>query len=280
MNASVTASNILQRQVQDVRLSDELIAWMDQVTADGGTLPPTSTTSAINRLLNTPLETGSFLSRMKTGYFFHFGDSLTWRRNIKNPATYRLTINGTLTFTNGKGVKSQGSGSFIVQPFKTDEYVGIESDLTVIQYVSEDSTTFGNFTSHGVRKRSDINSTLSLHPFLTSVAGQVNNHSVTPIPSLGTSHKGLYIHLNNGTHSIIWRDGVKTMTEQIPDVPNLSNDRAILANNNRASNGAALGATTYTVAPLAFDFLFDRFSDADALAAINALNRYRLACSL
>jgi hypothetical protein len=258
--------------------SVELQAWMDQVTTDGGSLPSLAVQEAIDELLATSLESGTILSRMKTGNFHFFGNSLTWRRNIKDPATFRYTISGTLTFTDGFGVKSDGS-SFIVHPFKTDQYAGIESDLFCIQYISEDATFTSTF-SHGVRTRSDINSGFRLQPFNISNSGLVGNHQTLNQAYTNSSKKGLYIHGNNGTHDIMWKDGVKTSTARVPEAPNLTNDRSILAHNSRSSNGAALGVSAMTDASLAAHFLFDKFSDTDASLFKTAWDAFRVSVGL
>lgn len=258
--------------------SAALQAWLDQITADGGTLPSVATQQAIDAFLASPLETGTVYSRMKTGNFHFFGDSLTWRRNIKNPSTYRYTISGTLVYTAGFGVKSDGT-SFIIHPFKLNEYAGIESDLTCIQYISEDATFTSTF-SHGARIRSDINAGFRLQPFNISNSGQVANSSATNQSFPNSTKKGLYIHLNNGTTDIVYKDGNKTSAARVPDAPNLTNDRSILAHNSRASNGAALGASPMTDASLAAHFLYDKFSDTDASMFKTAWDTFRVTVGL
>src|SRR3546814_10498195 len=97
----------------------------------------------------TALKAGGYWNDIHRFHILHAGDTLLGRRNLVNPTdTHRTTISGTLLFSEGNGSKSNGT-SYINQPFKSDEYVGIESDLIVIQYISESSATAATIASHG-----------------------------------------------------------------------------------------------------------------------------------
>jgi lysophospholipase L1-like esterase len=259
--------------------SAELQAWMDQVTTDGGTLPTLIQQQAIDAFLASPLETGTVRSRMKTGYFFHFGNSLTWRRNIKDPTTYRTTITGTL-HSSSQGIWSNGTDGHIDQPFKTDEYAGIEGDLTCCQLITGISGDVNSSAaSHGFRTRSDVVSGFYNKPVNITNIGAADNQSETVSNYASFNHAGRYIHLNNGTTSIVFKNGVKTSAALVPSAPNISNNRIILGRNNRGSTGTATIAHRYTY-PLALDFLFDELTDADASALDAAIEEYAVSVGL
>lgn len=204
-------------------------------------------------------------TRMKTGYFFFAGGKAATKINLKNPATYLLTEGGTVAFDEGAGIRSDGTASYYNQPFKSDEYSGIQTDLTMIQYIVEDNATARTALSHGMRSNLANTRSFAMYPYYSAGLGYKTHGSASFEATTTSNHKGLYTITYDGTNVVWYKDGVKDSDAATPDVPNLSINRLILSTNGGATTGAVTPVSFYTHAVTA-DFLFDRFTDADELA--------------
>lgn len=261
------------------RLDPDVAAWYNQVVADGGTAPSQNVLNALSVFINTPLSTGTIKSRMKTGYILHSGDTTVGRRNLKDPSTYRSSIVGALQFSEGNGTRSDGTTGYFSQPFKSNEYSGIQSDLTTIHYISE-SSAVGTFTNpSGFRVTAAGSVFYTFHPFADASGGAHYAFSATIRRFTSTNQKGLYVYLNNGTGSIVYKDGTKTTSAATaPSVPNISQNRLILAANTDVGSGVT--PSGFYAKYMAVDFLFDQFNDADELSFRTAFNTYKTSVGL
>lgn len=234
---------------------------------------PTSISASVKAAQNAfcnSLNSAGLLSRMKTGYFMHAGGIDNAKINLKNPATYTLTSPaGDPTFSEGNGCKSGGT-TYFSQPFKMNEYAGIQTDVTVCQYVSESNTAdTTNTWTHGIL---DINTGAfwGLRPFAFGLLSSYNFGATAILPA-NANHKGLYIQTQDASNQYVYKDGTKSSLATVPTAPTVSSNRSILARD--AGNGPYLHY-------LAVDFIFDRFSDADELAFRTAFNTYKTSVGL
>lgn len=259
--------------------SAELQAWVSAVEAGGNTAPSATVLRALDTFLATSLETGTILSRMKTGYIFHAGSKGAAKVNLKNPALYPLTESGTVTWSEGNGCRS-ATNSYFRQPFKTNEYAGIESDLTVINYVSESSAEQATKVVSGFRTSNSAFHFMNISPVQAAGIGMSIIHYTTGSNAANAEHKGLYIATYNGTQKVLYKDGVKNAVAATPSAPTiLGNDRAILAHNSATTNGGFTASGHYDKY-VGVDFLYDRFSDTDASLWKTAFDTYKTAAGL
>lgn len=268
MHRSLIYSYYYGQQGGAVTYSVELQAWIDAGTLAGHTLPNADILSAIDALLGSALETGTIISRMKTGYIFHAGSKGMAKLNLKDPATFPLTEVGTVTFSEGNGCKS-ASSSYFDQPFRSNQYAGIQSNLTCAQYISESDTTQATQMPHGFRSGFGL-----YFAYRPRASSQVVLNFDGGNAYTSANHKALFVHGNDGSNSVIYRDGVKSSFVVAATAPTDAINRYILARNN---NGVADAFYTRFVS---YDFLFDRFSDADELAFRTASNNYKTAVGL
>lgn len=258
--------------------------YLDYISGTlGEPLPPTYVQVAENSLiLELKASAQNFWTRLKSGYFLHSGSlNGACRVNFKNPATYLLTVGGSPFFYEGMGTRSSANGYFN-QPFKSDEYVGIHTDLTCVQCVSNyeewDSVALTSF-SHGMRMNSAGTASFAHYPKYDASLGYFYHSTGSTSFSNTTSHEGIYTLTYNGTQSVIYRDGVKTTVTNSPSAPNISINRFILSLNNAASSGGTTPTTFYDRFVWG-DFLFDRFTDADESALRTILNTYKTALDI
>lgn len=219
------------------------------------------------------LKTAGLWDRMKTGYFFAFGSKGNAKINLKDPLTYTITEVNTVPFDEGRGIGSDRYSSYFNQPFKSDEYVGIQTDLTVVQYIVDDNTTVDEKFTHGMRVRSATSEAIALFPKFD--ANGYHYHGTASNAFTNANSKGLYVQTYDGTNAVIYKDGTKTSAAASPVVPNISINRFIASQNNATVNGASTPAN-YTGRNISADFLFDRFTDADELAFRNAFTTHIL----
>ncbi len=269
-------------QSASVPLDDDYQAYLDKITALGYELPDTDMQTAQSQFV-TDLKTAGLWDRMKTGYLMHSSDKRVNLINLKNPDTYTNSVNAATVLDplhiKGFGVRSAGAG-YYRSPFQSDEYSGIESDLTIIQCFPD--SYFGNVAvdaySTFFRHHSVTTSVSALRPWQTGTNGTVarggTNKNFT-----SSSIAGVYTATHTGTAVVIYKDGVKTSTNETATAPNIGTDRGILTANAATTNNG-FTASTYFIRILAADFLFDRFTDADDLAFRTAWSTYKDAISL
>lgn len=244
-------------------------------------LPSQRVQIAQNRLVKA-LKAASLWTRMKTGYFFHAGSlNGACRVNLKNPATYLLTVGGSPFFYRGMGTRSSSNGYFD-QPFKSDEYSGIETDLTVVQCMSNwnewDDVALTSFSS-GMRMNSAGTAFMTLYPKYNTTQGFFRHGSTEGTFTNTDSHQGIYVLTYNGTQSVLYRNGTKTTQTNSPAAPNISINRLILSLNNHATSGGVTALTFYDKYVWG-DFLFDRFNDTDESTLRAILTAYELECAV
>lgn len=247
------------RSVDDV-LDADYSAYVDAVELAGAEL--SDEIKLAQNAFVIELKNDGQWNRMKWGYFFFAGNLAACKVNLKNPATYALT--GTPVFDAGMGVRSNRYSSYLNQPFKSDEYVGLHTDLTVVQYIAEDNTEALAAFSHGMQTVGSTRA-FGMQPYNTTLLGY-KYHGTASIDATTTSnHRGLYVITYDGTNAVWYKDGVKDSDAATPDVATKSINRFILSVNTGATNGAATPTTYYDKA-IALDFGFDRFNDADETA--------------
>lgn len=252
-------------------------AWLNRGTALGYTLPSSTVQNALSDFIKS-LKTNGLFTRMKTGYIMHAGSSQMGTLNLKNPLTYQTTLVNSPTFSEGNGMKSNGTTSYIDQPFKSNEFVGIQSNLTVINYVSESNNTTTGISTNGFLTKAG--QYFALNPLHTTTEGRYFHYGPSPwLPFSNTNHKGLYIGTHSSPNTSIYKDGIKTTAAQTPEAPTNSINRLILAYNDSATDGAIAPANFYT-AFVSVDFLFDSFTDADESNFRTAFNTYKTAVAL
>lgn len=257
-------------------------AYLNKITANGYVLPPSNIQIAQDRFVK-DLKAAGLWSRMKTGYFFHAGSIETGRVNIKDPDTYTLTIaeQGPVVpiFIQGVGTRSNGITGYFIQPFKSNEYAGIESDLTIIQYLPHQPfasqypvSTFSSGFDLTLAGATD--NYIATIPFYAEGLGSHRRGTTGNQSFTSNSHNGLLVSTYDGTNAVVYKDGTKTSEAVTPAVPNNSINRFILAANN---DGSAVVRYARLVSA---DFLFDRFNDADEALFRSIWNTYKNSVNL
>jgi hypothetical protein len=251
-------------------------AWLTQIIADGGTQPSASVKDAQNDLV-VALKAASLWTRMKAGWFLHCGDTTTGRRNIKNPSTFRTTLVGGLTFSEGNGTKSNGTDGAINTTYAANQYAGIETDLTTAFYVSESSTA-SNGRVYGTRAEVSGAVILQFLPGVGGSSGQRSHYGGANTLFSSANHKALYVHTHDGTNDVTYRNGSKDADALTPTAPTIASPIALLA-----TNGSGVGGFTaiqfYTLY-LSYFFMFDRFNDTDESTLRGILSTYNTATGL
>lgn len=237
---------------------------------------PDKPSGAVKAAQNTfviALRQAGLLSRGKCGYFFHAGSINSAKINLFTPGTFNLTAPaGDPTFSEGNGCKSNGTTTYFSNPFKTDQYAGIESNITVAIYISEsDTTSSGALIAHGAQTTA-AGATIELRPVITGNA-RFNNYSAANSNAVNSNHKALFVHTVDASNQYMYVNGTKTTIASAPVAPNQSRSSVILA----ADIGGITGFYTKFVAAF---FIFDRFTDADELAFRTAWNTYKTAAGV
>lgn len=253
-------------------------AWLTQIIADGGTEPTPTVKAAQNNyvLALKAISSGDIWTYLKSLYFLHCGDLTTGRRNVKNPATYRTTLSGTNTFSEGNGTRSDGT-SYINQPMQISDWANAEINFSVMQYVSQSSVTTGEI-SHGFA--TSATRYLFLRPLAVgAITGDLWNASLAPYSFTNANNKGRYIttYQLGTTETVIFINGSRNAAVLISPAGTSSFfiNRFILAAND---NGPAVG---HFQKYLALDAVISReVSDAEAALLDTAMSNYITAAGL
>lgn len=248
-------------------------AWLAQGIADGGTPPTGAQLSALSTLMNT-LSTQGLLSRFKTLNCLHLGSKEFAKLNLINPATFKYTESGTVTFSALNGCKS-ASSSYFNHGFKSDAFAG--NALSFMLYVSESNAVSAIQSVHGVRTKSGTASFYVFNPLTSSQAQAQHNTTNTAIPA-NTNHKGFYVHTYTTT-IVLYVNGSKATQVGTLQTADISNDRLVLAVNSSAVNGGVTAGSFYTRF-LAWDGILDQVSDADEANLRTAFTTYNTAVGL
>lgn len=254
-------------------------AWLTAGTAAGYTLPPNNVKTAQSNFLTALKAYTTMYAKLVTLRFMHSGSVGMATLNVLNAATEVATLSGTApTFSEGNGVRSNGTSSYIIDSIAANEWAGIEDDITVIQYISESSTAFAtNKDSHGFATDATTKS-FRLTPLWSAAAGLKGGYNSATIGFLSDNHKALYIHTVSPTQAISYRDGVKDTDANTSDAPTISNPRLILARNN--NGGAGVSPINYYPHYVAIDAVGHLFTDQDAADFRTAFLAYQTAVGL
>jgi hypothetical protein len=281
---NVAQSGLFYNISQDVSYQN----YIDQIVTNGEIPPPLNIQIAQNDFVN-DLKAAGLWTRMKTGYFFHAGSRNVALINLKDPSTYQMTVGNSgpiqPVFVQGVGQRSGGGGSggYYNQPFKSNEYSGIETDLTIIQYMP--TIPFAEYPiavySNGMRTHATTaTSQLSHQPFSAASTGQ-RAHSSGNIAWTSTTHAGLIMSTYDGTNSVVYKNGTKTSNSTTPVVPNIGANRLIFNTNSATTTGGVTPSVAgYYTRYIAADFLFDRFNDTDESTFRGIWNTYKTAINL
>lgn len=248
-------------------------SWLTQGIADGGTPPTAAQLTALSTFITS---LGSLWTRCKTMNILHLGSKEFVKLNLVNPATFKYTESGTVSFSALNGCKS-ASSSYFNQGFKSDAFGG--GALTMVTYISESVAGDSLQAPHGYCVNAAGTAFMSLLPKIAGNA-QVQHATVGAESEANTNHKGLYIHTHASSNIVLYKDGVKSTTSAGLTSPAISIDRLVLARNNATVSAGVTAALHYAVAYNAFDAIFDAFSDADAAAFKTAFDTYKTAVSL
>jgi hypothetical protein len=260
-------------------INQYVVNWISQGILDGGISPSPAVINALSTFVNS-LESsgiGPSSSRMLTCNIMHAGSKEFVKLNIKNPATFKYTEVGTVTFSEGNGCRS-ASSSYFHHAFKSNQYAGIESNLTSINYVSESSTSLFNTISGFRTSSTDGAIAFYVQPLNSASAGLSRAYDANATTFSSNNHKGLYVLTRNGGNNIIYKDGSKRTIATAGIAPTNSCNRIILGYNG--SSAATLVPLSQYTKYVAFDALYDAFSDADELAFRTAFNTYKTAVGL
>lgn len=258
--------------------------YLNAITTAGLKPGPLTVQIAQNDFIS-DLKVAGFWTRMKIGYFFHAGSRDVALINMKDPATFALTVGGGAAlqpiYIQGVGQRP-GGNTYFRSTYKANQYSGIETDLTIAAYYPDEpfaSQYVAAFYSTGVRGLSSSANSFQMQiPYFSASTGY-RGQSTGSLSFTSNTHKGLMINTYDGANSVVWKDGTKSSTAATPAVPNLTNDRLIFAANTSATN-AGLTVTGYYNRLMSAYFLFDRFSDADELAFRNIWTKYNNAINL
>lgn len=278
---AITAANILQR-LNSTPYILQLQQIIDVARTLGYTLPTPQQLQAYNNFLKY-LNSVGLLTRMKTGNIYGFGSIEFGTLNLANPLTYQHTSPdlSSVLYTPISGVKSAGSGnSYINTRWRSNEYSGIELDLTTIVSISESSTAFSVSKSvYGVRPLAASSATLNLLRPLTTASAGTRAHYAANDNFSNTDHRGLYINTYNGTQAVLYKDytlttGIRDTQVVTPTAPDLANFELLLARNSSGVNGGLTVAEFYDI-NTSCHFRFDRYSDQDAINFKTGWDQFR-----
>lgn len=253
-------------------------AWLTQVLADGGTDFSSAVKLAQSNMI-TSLKSAGLWTRMKFGYFLHCGDTTVGRRNIKSPSTFRSSITGTLTFSEGNGTKSAGDGYFNTG-YAANQYAGIETDLTIACYISESSTANIAGAAYGTRTGTGgANFRMQLTPKVSTNGNRTHYENGSASWANG-NHKGRYVQTYNGGNTIVYKDGVSVASAAVtPTAPDIASKILICARNADGVGNSPTPVEFYTIYD-AYIFAFDTFTSSDASALDAIMATYNTAAGL
>lgn len=232
--------------------------WNDVNNVYGVTMPGNSILTGWDEFIRQLKENGLF-SDMTFGHMMNSGGIQAGRLNIKNPLTYRATILNSPTFTEGQGTKSDGTGA--INPGLAANAMD-PTDFTVIQYITESSTTNLSQESFGARINTDF-TVLKFRPKV-SANGDFSDGLATN-SFTNANHKGLYVFTYQTNRPVMFKDGVKSLGAiETPSTPNVGAHLLVLARNiSTTSTPNPSGCYTRN---MGMNIFIDRsFSDANEL---------------
>lgn len=253
-------------------------AWLTAGQNAGYTLPPVAARTAQSNFVTALKAYSSMYAKLVTLRFMHSGSAQMATLNVINAATHVGTIVPTLTFLEGSGIKS-ASNSYLRDTIVANQWAGIETDLTVIQYISESNTTASTtLVSHGFRVTAATANNFRLVPLYNSTTAVKGSYNTATVGFPSTDHKGLYIHTLSPTSAISYKDGSKDTDANTPVAPDIAQPRAILAQNN--NGGTGWSPTNFYTIYVALDAVGHLFTDQDAADFRTAFLAYKAAVGL
>ena len=253
-------------------------AWLTAAQTAGYTLPTDNVKLAQSDFVKSLKVYSSMYAKLVTLRFMHSGSAQMATLNVINAATHVATISGTLGFSEGNGVKSSSS-SYIRDTIVANQWASIETDLTVIQYISESNTTASTtLVSHGFRVTAATANNFRLVPLWNASTAVKGSYNTATVGFPSTDHKGLYIHTLSPTSAISYKDGSKDTDANTPVAPDIAQPRAILAQNN--NGGTGWSPTNFYTIYVAIDAVGHLFTDQDAADFRTAFLAYKTAVGL
>lgn len=181
------------------------------------------------------LKSVGFWTRCKTANIYGYGSTAFGTINLKNPNTYRHVETGTVTYAQRRGIKSASSANRINSGFKTNEYAGIENDLTTFCYISENGTLtlnqviFGSYTTLGA----------ATNRYTMQLGSRFQYEATADTYRQGPANGTRIMTVDaTNTLSVFSRDGLAGTTAATIVAPTLNNDMLILSNNTATTQGA------------------------------------------
>lgn len=250
--------------------------YIDYITSIGEPLPTQSAQIAGN-VLFTQLDDAGFMARIKAGYIFHSG-SLNGACivNFKAPGTFTLLTPNDPFFFEEMGCRSTSLDGYFSCPYKSDQYAGIESDLTTVTYIPY----YHDYSNRGLARlawgqntRADGANGNYVYPFYTDNK-LYGRHYAPENNFANTDHRGLYIETYDGTNHVVYKDGTKNSFAETTVAPNISTNRLILTTNLATTTGATTVPADMYTNFISFQFFMDRINDADEATLRGILNTY------
>lgn len=249
-------------------------AWLTAGQTAGYTLPPTAVKLAQSNFITALKAFPTMFSKLVTLRLMHSGSVQMCTLSVVNTATEIGVLSATPpTFSEGNGVKSNGTSSYIRDSILANEWAGIEADITCGQYISESSTAFSaTKDSHGFLTDSGSN-VFRLTPMFNSTLGVKGGFNNATIGFPSSNHKGLYIHSVNSTQAVSYKDGTKDTDANTEVAPTVTNPRLILARNG--NGGSGVSPVNFYDFYVAIDFVAHLFTDQDAADFRTAFLEYQ-----
>jgi hypothetical protein len=254
-----------------VGVTPEYQAYIDYLTANAITTPSAAVQTATNALI-AGLKTDGLWDDFVQFNLLAFGSLQTATVNLSDPDSLRFTEVGTSpVFTEGQGSKSAGAGSCFNTQGAVNEYVGIESDFTVIIDVNESGTPsstdriFGSNITANTAQRLQLNSNTRF------------TYGTTVAFANPTDCRGVYILTHTGANSVIYKDVVKFSSANTPIEPTLSNKILLLAYNTSTTSGVTVGTNPFTKNVMLYARASRRFTDAKVLLFTNRYETFKQA---
>lgn len=256
--------------------TSEYQSYLNELNSLGYTLPDPLIRTAQNQFVKN-LKDAGFLARGLRLHIYGFGSLNTGTVNIITPSTFKHIVVGSITFTEGSGVKSGAviSGGYLRTGSLVNES-GFQSAFTVAVYVSESSTDIANIMYvYGARGlAASATSGVALRPLSTAAAGVRIGYSSGADSFGSVNHQGLYVLTMTPTDCILWKDGVKDIFVRTPAAPDIADEMLLLSRNTHASGGIT-SSESYTKNVMMLAEFPDDFSDADELSFRTIWNTFR-----
>lgn len=245
-------------------LTDEMQAVLAYADANAITKPSDANIRKIDRFIK-KLKQAGYWARAKTFNIHGFGSRDFATINYVNPTLHRYTVTGNPTFTEGKGVKAPSSGNYFNTKYKVNEYSGIESDLTTVAFVYDNSISSiaqRMYGSYIIPTPTSTRYQLNGRTALNGVNGSVFSYHNNQFTFQNTNLRGLYVAAQDTGKAIIYKDGLKFSSNVTTVTPTLANE-VLLLTSNISTTGGVTAETNFFPNNVLFLIRLDKFTDAD-----------------